>query len=76
MVRTSRRGRRMYWNNDIILINMKTIWSLFSLVFGILFFFIGCVVDVLIVELFGAIVMFPGLIGLLEKLWPEEEVRG
>lgn len=55
---------------------MKTIWSLFSLVFGILFFFIGCVVDVLIVELFGAIVMFPGLIGLLEKLWPEEEVRG
>lgn len=76
MGRTSRRDRRIYWNYDIILINMKTIWILLSLVFGILFFFIGCVVDVLIVELFGAIVMFPGLIGLLEKLWPEEEVRG
>ena len=28
------------------------------------------------IEGFGAIVLVPGLIGLLEKLWPEEEVKG
>ena len=55
---------------------MKPIWILLTLVFGVLFFFLGCVVDVLVIEVFGAIVLVPGLIGLLEKLWPEEEVRG
>ena len=55
---------------------MKAIWILLSLVFGVLFFFIGCLVDALVIELFGAIVLVPGLIGLLERLWPEEEVKG
>ena len=54
---------------------MKPIWILLSLVFGILFFFLGCMVDSSMVQGFGAVVLLPGLIGLLEKLWPEE-VKG
>lgn len=54
---------------------MKAIWILLSLLFGALFFFVGCAVDVLVIEFFGAIVLLLGLIGLLEKLWPEE-VKG
>ena len=55
---------------------MKTIWILLSLVFGVLFFFLGAAMDSTMIEGFGAIVLVPGLIGLLEKLWPEEEVKG
>ena len=55
---------------------MKTIWILLSLVFGVLFFFLGCAMDSTMIEGFGAIVLVPGLIGLLEKLWPEEVVKG
>ena len=54
---------------------MKAIWILLSLVFGVLFFFLGCAMDSTMIEGFGAIVLVPGLIGLLEKLWPEE-VKG
>ena len=43
------------------------------LVIGLLFYGLGCLVDSVAVEGFGAIVFFPGLIGLLEKIWPEEE---
>ena len=48
---------------------------LLQLVFGVLFFFLGCAMDSTMIEGFGAIVLVPGLIGLLEKLWPEE-VKG
>lgn len=54
--------------------NMKNKWIILSLVFGLLFFALGCLVDLFAVEGFGAIVLFPGLIGLLEKIWPEEVV--
>ena len=53
---------------------MNTKWIIFSFVFGLLFFVLGCLVDLFAVEVFGAIVLFPGLIGLLEKIWPEEVV--
>ncbi len=55
--------------------DMKPIWILLSLVFGVLFFFLGAAMDSTMIEGFGAIVLVPGLIGLLEKLWPEE-VKG
>ncbi len=43
---------------------------------GTFVFALGCVVDVLVVELFGALFIFAGLIGTLEKVWPEEVVKG
>ena len=52
---------------------MKTKWIILLLVLGLLFFGLGCMVDSFAVEGFGAIVLFPGLIGLFEKIWPEEE---
>lgn len=55
---------------------MKAIWIILSLVFGVLFFIYGCLKGADMIQYFGAIVMLPGLIGLLEKLWPEEEVKG
>ena len=48
------------------------IWFLLSLVFGVLFFFLGVAMDSTMIEGFGAIVLVPGLIGLLEKLCPED----
>ena len=54
--------------------NMKTKWIILSLVFGLLFFGLGCMADSIAVEGIGAIALFPGLIGLLEKIWPEEVV--
>ena len=43
------------------------------LVLGLLFFGLGCLADSVAVEGVGAIALFPGIIGLLEKIWPEEE---
>lgn len=51
---------------------MKTIWMILSLLFGILIFALGCLVDVVAVEAFGAVFIFVGLIGWFEKIWPEE----
>ena len=53
--------------------NMKTKWIILSLVLGLLFFALGCMADSVAVEGIGAIGFFPGLIGLLEKVWPEGE---
>ena len=53
---------------------MKTKWIILSLVFGLLFFGLGCMADSVAVEGIGAFAFFPGLIGLLEKIWPEEVV--
>lgn len=55
---------------------MKTIWILLSLFFGVLFFFLGCAMDSTMIEGFGAIGLVPGLIGLLEKIWAEDVVKG
>ena len=52
---------------------MKTKWIILSLVLGLLFFGLGCLADSVAVEGIGTIVFFPGLIGLLEKIWPEGE---
>ena len=52
---------------------MKTKWIILSLVFGLLFFGLGCMADSVAVEGIGAVAFFPGLIGLLEKIWPEGE---
>lgn len=56
----------------LILFYMKTIWVILSLLFGILFFALGCLVDAVAVEAFGAAFIFVGLIGLFGKIWPEE----
>ena len=53
---------------------MKTKWIILSLVFGLLFFGLGCMADSVAVEGIGAVAFFPGLIGLLEKIWSEEVV--
>lgn len=50
--------------------NMKN-WWIFSLLLGILFFALGCLVDAIAVEAFGALFIFAGMIGMLEKVWPE-----
>lgn len=44
-----------------------------SLAFGLLFFALGCSIAEEIIEYFGVIVLFPGLIGLCDALWPEEK---
>ena len=52
---------------------MKTKWMVLLLVLGLLFFGLGCLADSVAVEGIGAVVFFPGLIGLLERIWPEGE---
>ena len=51
---------------------MKKFWWILSLLFGILFFALGCVAGVDVAQYLGAILIFPGLVGLLDKIWPEE----
>ena len=55
----------------LLCIDMKTSWIILSLVFGLLFFVLGCVAHADLFQYFGAIVLTPGLIGFLEKFWPE-----
>ena len=50
---------------------MKKNWWIFSLLLGLLFFALGCLVDAIAVEAFGALFIFAGMIGVLEKVWPE-----
>ena len=61
------------YNGYLILTDMKAIWIILSLVFGLLFFALGCSLRADIVEYFGVLVMIPGLIGLCDALWPEKE---
>lgn len=51
---------------------MKTVWMILSLVLGLLFFALGCVVGADMIQYFGAIVLIPGLIGLCDTLWPDK----
>lgn len=43
------------------------------LVLGLLFFGLGCLADSVAVEGYGAVALFPGLTGAMEKVWPEGE---
>jgi hypothetical protein len=53
---------------------MKAIWIILSLVFGLLFFAVGCTLPKAeVIQYFGALVMIPGLIGLCDAIWPEKE---
>lgn len=52
---------------------MKAIWIILSLVFGLLIFALGCSMAKDVIEYIGVIVLIPGLIGLCDALWPEEE---
>ncbi len=50
---------------------MKTKWIILLLVLGLLFFGLGCMVDSVAVEWIGAVAFFPGLTGVMERIWPE-----
>ena len=52
---------------------MKAIWMILSLVFGLLFFWVGCSLRADTIQYFGVLVMIPGLIGFCDALWPEKE---
>lgn len=52
---------------------MKWKWIILSLVMGLLFFMLGCMAKVDPIQYFGTIVLIPGLLGLLYKIWPEGE---
>lgn len=56
-----------------MIFDMKAIWIILSFVFGLLFFALGCSLGADKLQYFGAIVLIPGLIGLCDALWPEEE---
>lgn len=46
---------------------MNKNWCIFSLLLGLLFFALGCLVDAMAVDAFGALFVFAGMIGM----WPE-----
>lgn len=71
----SERGRAGWDEMISALINTKTIWIVLALVFGALVFVLGCLVGADPVQYFGAVLLFVGLIGLFEKIWPEEVMR-
>ena len=52
---------------------MKWKWIILSLVMGLLFFMLGCMAKVDAIQYFGTVVLIPGLLGLLYKIWPEGE---
>lgn len=53
--------------------SMKWKWILLSLVMGLLFFMLGCMAKADPIQYFGTVVLIPGLLGLLYKIWPEGE---
>lgn len=53
--------------------SMKWKWIILSLVMGLLFFMLGCVAKTDAIQYFGTLVLIPGLLGLLYKIWPEGE---
>ena len=52
---------------------MKTKWVILLLVLGLLFFGLGCLADSVAVEGIGAVALFPGLTGAMERIWKEGE---
>lgn len=55
--------------------NMKKFWWILSLLFGILVFVYGCYGGGDNMQYIGAAFIFAGVIGLFEKIWPEEVER-
>lgn len=53
---------------------MKTKWVILLLVLGLLFFGLGCLADSVAVEGIGAVALFPGLTGVMERIWKEESL--
>lgn len=51
---------------------MRITWIILSLVFGLLFFALGCAVDSTIAEGLGACLLLAGVVPLMERVWPEE----
>jgi uncharacterized membrane protein HdeD (DUF308 family) len=51
---------------------MKTNWMILSLVLGLLLFMLGCIAASDPIQFFGAIFLLVGIVGLFEKIWPEE----
>lgn len=52
---------------------MKWKWIILSMLMGVLFFALGCSAHVDMLQYLGAIILIPGLFGLLYKIWPERE---
>lgn len=52
---------------------MKIKWAILLLVFGLLFFGLGCMGDSVAIEGIGAVAFFPGLTGVMERVWKEGE---
>lgn len=52
---------------------MKWKWIILSLVMGLLFFALGCAAGADMIQYLGTIILIPGLLGLLYKIWPEGE---
>ena len=52
---------------------MKIKWGILLLVLGLLFFGLGRLVDSVAVEGIGAVAFFPGLTGVMERIWKEGE---
>lgn len=55
---------------------MKSKWWILSLLFGGLLFAYGCTLGGDNMQYISAIFIFAGLIGLFERIWPEEGVEG
>ena len=49
---------------------MKIKWVILLLVSGLLFFGLGCMADSVAIEGIAAIAFFPGLTGVMERIWP------
>lgn len=52
---------------------MKAIWIILSLLFGLLIFAWGCMGNSIMFQGAGAVIMLPGLIGLLDRIFPEKK---
>ena len=58
---------------------MKKITSLFlkllpllTIIFGLLVYAVGCLVDAMIIEIFGALFILGGIIAFAERKWARE----
>ena len=48
------------------------LWPLLALVFGLLIYLVGCLVDFMILAIFGALVVLCGIIAFAERKWAKE----
>ena len=52
---------------------MRTKWKILSLVMGLLIFAVGGVLEIIVVEFFGSIVMLPAIAEICDKIFPEKK---